>query len=105
MTSPPSARPAPPKQASTVRYKASLRKAIRKNAKDPEIVEVAQAMRSMAGGSVEATARAIHSYVKRVVRFAYEPVETFQSARYTLFYALVGDCDDHARAVMALCSA
>ena len=32
-----SIRPAAPKAASTVKYKASLRKAIRKNAKDPEI--------------------------------------------------------------------
>jgi len=32
-----SVRPAPPKAASTVRYKAALRKAVRKNAKDAEI--------------------------------------------------------------------
>lgn len=37
MTTTDSTRPAPPKQASIVKYKASLRKAKRKNAKEPEI--------------------------------------------------------------------
>lgn len=37
MTTTDSTRPPPPKQASVVKYKAALRKSIRKNAKEPEI--------------------------------------------------------------------
>jgi len=48
-----------------------------------------------------AVCEAIHRNVQQQIRFRKEPTETFQSARETLRLRL-GDCDDHARLVMAL---
>ncbi len=46
-------------------------------------------------------APAVQAFVQRSVRFLREARETFQHALYTLSHA-GGDCDDHARTVVAL---
>ena len=45
--------------------------------------------------------QAVHTFVKLCVRFVREKHETFQHAKYTL-RRRAGDCDDHARCVVAL---
>lgn len=76
----------------------------REDAADPEIRQVALTFRRD-NGSDDRTARALHAFVRDTVLFVPEPVETFQSARYTLFSVRCGDCDDSARALFALAMA
>jgi hypothetical protein len=45
--------------------------------------------------------RALHFNVITQIKFRHEPVETFQSARLTMHLG-AGDCDDHARLLVAL---
>jgi Transglutaminase-like superfamily len=54
--------------------------------------------------SDEAFARAVHAYVKENVAFVREEGEVFQGPAYTLATG-AGDCDDHARLVMAIARA
>jgi transglutaminase-like putative cysteine protease len=57
-----------------------------------------------AHGEPLAYAQAVQAFVKALVRFVREVRETFQHALYTLQHH-AGDCDDHARAVVALARA
>jgi hypothetical protein len=71
------------------------------DAADPFVRAWALEIRRACDGDNECIARAIHASVMGHVGFVREPVETFQSARYTALAGL-GDCDDHARLVGAL---
>lgn len=65
---------------------------------DPEVRDLALRLLRAHG---DAFPRAVHAFVQTVVRFVRERNETFQHAKYTL-RRRAGDCDDHARCVMAL---
>ena len=72
-------------------------KAVR-DAADPEIRDLAL---RLLGAHPDALAPAAQAFVKCVVRFVREGVETFQHPKYTL-RRRAGDCDDHARCVVAI---
>jgi transglutaminase-like putative cysteine protease len=82
---------------------AYLNGAAARDASRPEILALARRIRSAYSGD-EAFARAVQTLVKASVSFVREARETFQHARQTL-RRRAGDCDDHARAVVALARA
>lgn len=73
----------------------------RDDAQRPAVIRLAQRIAGRADAGDEGIARAIQSYVRRAVRFMPEPRELFQPPERTLELG-VGDCDDLARATMAL---
>ncbi len=65
---------------------------------DPEVRDLALRLLK---AHREAFPKAVHAFVKTIVRFVREQNETFQHTKYTL-RRRAGDCDDHARCVAAL---
>lgn len=66
----------------------------------PDVREIALRLRAAHVDPI-AFLRAVQCFVKASVRFVREVRETFQHTLYTLRHR-AGDCDDHARAVVAL---
>jgi len=64
------------------------------DARRPRVIELARSLAGRAGGSDEHIARALHRYIR----------ELFRSTERTLVERY-GDCDDSARALLALCLA
>jgi transglutaminase-like putative cysteine protease len=75
-----------------------LNHAALKDTGDPEVRDLA--LRLLAAHP-DQLPQAVHVFVKIVVRFVREKTETFQHTKYTL-RRRAGDCDDHARCVVAL---
>jgi transglutaminase-like putative cysteine protease len=75
-----------------------LNRAAVKDTGDPEVRDLA--LRLLQAHPHEFP-QAVHAFVKCAVRFVREKTETFQHPVYTL-RRRAGDCDDHARCVMAL---
>jgi transglutaminase-like putative cysteine protease len=71
------------------------------DAKDPDIMRLAERLASIADGDPERTAAIVHAFVRDGVRFVSEPREKFQPTGRTLSLG-IADCDDSARAVYAL---
>lgn len=69
-----------------------------KDTGDPEVRDLA--LRILAAYP-DHLPQAVHAFVKCCVRFVREKQETFQHTKYTL-RRRAGDCDDHARCVVAL---
>jgi lysozyme len=67
---------------------------------DPMVWRVGLALSAVSASDVDYAAR-VQAWVQKNIRFQKEPVETFQSSRYTI-ETRVGDCDCHARLVYAL---
>ena len=82
---------------------AFLNEAASLDASAPEIRDLALRLRD-AHPEVLGFLHAVHAFVQAAVRFVREERETFQHALYTL-KRRAGDCDDHARAVVALARA
>lgn len=80
-----------------------LNRAASLDAGHPDLRALALWLRKAHGEPV-AYAQAVQAFVKTLVRFVREVRETFQHALYTLQHR-AGDCDDHARAVVALARA
>ena len=75
-----------------------LNRAAINDTSDPEVRDLA--LRLLAAYP-DHLPQAVHAFVKLCVRFVREKHETFQHAKYTL-RRRAGDCDDHARCVVAL---
>ena len=74
------------------------------DSKHPEIMRLAEKLAASANGEPWAVAQTIHAFVRDGVRHTPEPREKFQPTGRTLALG-IGDCDDTARAVMALLKA
>ncbi len=70
--------------------------------RDPRINELAMLIARRTDGTARGIARAIHRVVRDSVRFTREGPERFVDTYRTLLVTGVGDCDDTARAVVAL---
>lgn len=86
-----------PDNAAAIRF---LNEAAPLDASDPEVRDLALRLRR-AHPELVAFLRAVQAFVKAGARFLREARETFQHTLYTL-RRRAGDCDDHARAVVAL---
>ncbi len=80
-----------------------LNRAASLDAGHPDLRALALWIRRAHGAPLD-YAQAVQAFVKAVVRFVREVRETFQHALYTLKHR-AGDCDVHARAVVALARA
>lgn len=80
-----------------------LNGAAKHDAWDPRVRELGLRLRRLYRDP-RAVAAGVQAFVKRNVDFVREKDEVFQHTIYTLS-AQAGDCDDHARAVAAICMA
>ena len=87
-------------------HKNKVRLLVELAAYDARTPEVRRAAELAAAGSSSAREQveALHRYVQEKVVFTREPVETFSPTMHVLEVGM-GDCDDSARALMALCGA
>lgn len=79
---------------------ALLERLAKEDAADPAVREIARAA-ARANAEPAARARALHAFVQRRVKFERENGEVFRSTAVTLDRG-AGDCDDSARALVAL---
>ncbi len=73
--------------------------------KDPRVSELALLLARETDGTPAGIGAALHAFVKRTVRFQREGAERFVDTWRTVTVYGVGDCDDSARAVVALARA
>lgn len=71
------------------------------DSRHPEVIRLAEKLAATVDGDPWPAAQVIHAFVRDGVRFLPEPREKFQPTGRTLALG-IGDCDDTARAVMAL---
>lgn len=67
----------------------------------PRVIELARGIAARTRGGPEKIARALHEWILATVRFAPEPRELFRATERTIADRY-GDCDDAARALLAL---